>query len=128
MKKLLTLSLLAWALCVNAQEDVTSQYVKNPSFEQDDISKLTAVNNSADGLRGYTLTNPTGWTVSGTEVTELLVSKDCYTDNNFGKKDGDRAINNSTDFAMYLLEVGHVATVGGDENAGGCARPPASQG
>ena len=32
----------------------------------------------------------------------------------FGKKDGDRTINNSTDFAMYLLEVGHVATVGGD--------------
>ncbi len=32
----------------------------------------------------------------------------------FGKADGDRVINNSTDFAMYLLEVGHVATVGGD--------------
>ncbi len=32
----------------------------------------------------------------------------------FGKKDGERVINNSTDFAMYLLEVGHVATVGGD--------------
>ena len=32
----------------------------------------------------------------------------------FGKKDGDRVINNSTDFAMYLLEVEHVATVGGD--------------
>lgn len=32
----------------------------------------------------------------------------------FGKKDGDRVINNSSDFAMYLLEVGHVATVGGD--------------
>ena len=32
----------------------------------------------------------------------------------FGKKDGDRVINNSTDFAMFLLEVGHVATVGGD--------------
>ncbi len=32
----------------------------------------------------------------------------------FGKADGDRKINNSTDFAMYLLEVGHVATVGGD--------------
>jgi aspartate aminotransferase len=32
----------------------------------------------------------------------------------FGKKDGDRVINNSTDLAMYLLEVGHVATVGGD--------------
>ena len=32
----------------------------------------------------------------------------------FGKADGDRFIRNSTDFAMYLLEVGHVATVGGD--------------
>ena len=32
----------------------------------------------------------------------------------FGKKDGDRIISNSTDLAMYLLEVGHVATVGGD--------------
>ena len=32
----------------------------------------------------------------------------------FGKVDGDRVINNSTDLAMYLLEVGHVATVGGD--------------
>ena len=36
----------------------------------------------------------------------------------YGKsyKDGDtvRTINNSTDLAMYLLEVGHVATVGGD--------------
>ncbi len=32
----------------------------------------------------------------------------------FGKTDGSHTINNSTDFAMYLLEVGHVATVGGD--------------
>jgi aspartate aminotransferase len=32
----------------------------------------------------------------------------------FGKTDGVRKIENSTDFAMYLLEVGHVATVGGD--------------
>ena len=32
----------------------------------------------------------------------------------FGKTDGKRTINNSTDFAMYLLDVGHVATVGGD--------------
>lgn len=32
----------------------------------------------------------------------------------FGKSYGDRKINNSTDFAMFLLEVGHVATVGGD--------------
>lgn len=32
----------------------------------------------------------------------------------FGKSCGDRKIHNSTDFAMFLLEVGHVATVGGD--------------
>lgn len=32
----------------------------------------------------------------------------------FGKSDGKRTINSSTDFALYLLEVGHVATVGGD--------------
>lgn len=32
----------------------------------------------------------------------------------FGKSDGSRTINNSMDFAIYLLEVGHVATVGGD--------------
>ena len=32
----------------------------------------------------------------------------------FGKRCGNRVINNSTDFAMFLLEEGHVATVGGD--------------
>ena len=32
----------------------------------------------------------------------------------FGKRDGERVINSSSDLAMYLLEVGHAATVGGD--------------
>ena len=32
----------------------------------------------------------------------------------FGKKNGSHVIHNSTDFAMYLLEVGRVATVAGD--------------
>lgn len=32
----------------------------------------------------------------------------------FGKSDGKHVVNNSMDFALYLLEVGHVATVGGD--------------
>ncbi|MDD2438010.1 MAG: aminotransferase class I/II-fold pyridoxal phosphate-dependent enzyme, partial [Massilibacteroides sp.] len=31
----------------------------------------------------------------------------------YGKKAGDRVISNAADLAMYLLEVGHVATVGG---------------
>lgn len=32
----------------------------------------------------------------------------------FGKTDGKRTIRTSTDFALYLLEEAHVATVGGD--------------
>ena len=32
----------------------------------------------------------------------------------FGKRYGHHVVNNSTDLAMYLLEEGHVATVGGD--------------
>lgn len=32
----------------------------------------------------------------------------------FGKTDGKHVVNNSTDFALYLLEEGHVATVAGD--------------
>ena len=74
-------------------KEVTSQYIANSSFEADDLKN--AVNNSADGLRGYTVNAPTDWTVTGTTVTSLLVTKDCYTDNNFGKMttiaDGDKA-------------------------------------
>ena len=32
----------------------------------------------------------------------------------FGKSNGEMTINSSTDFALYLLEKAHVATVGGD--------------
>lgn len=35
-------------------------------------------------------------------------------DSFFGKTDGKQIINTSTNLAMYLLEEGHVATVGGD--------------
>ena len=31
----------------------------------------------------------------------------------FGKRCGDRVINNDSDLAMFLLEEGHVATVAG---------------
>ena len=75
------------SLCLAANEktDVTAQYLTNASFENDNISALTPENNSADGLRGYKTSAPTGWTVTGTSVTSLIVTKDCYTDNNFGK-------------------------------------------
>ena len=54
--------------------------------------------------------------ISGLEVNQpqgafYLFPKCCSF---YGKSDGTRTVNNSTDLAMYLLEVGHVATVGGD--------------
>ena len=77
------------------QKEVTGQFVANPSFESDELLSANAVNNASDGLRGYKVTAPASWTVSGTSVTSLLVTKDCYTDNNFGKMttiaDGDKA-------------------------------------
>ncbi len=43
--------------------------------------------------------------------------------NFFGKSDGARTIQTSSDLAMYLLEVAHVATVGGDAfGSPGCFR------
>lgn len=94
-RTLFGIAAVLFSLAISAQKDITSQYLANPSFENDNISSLSAVNNSADGLRGYTLTQPSGWTVSGADVTKLLVTKDCYTDNNFGKlnsiADGEKA-------------------------------------
>ncbi|MBR6320790.1 MAG: hypothetical protein IKR50_10215 [Prevotella sp.] len=79
---LCTTSLMA----ADVKTDVTAQYVVNPSFEADAISALTPVNNSADGLRGYSVSGPKGWTVANTaNAVSLIVNKDCYTDNNFGK-------------------------------------------
>ncbi len=69
----------------DSKEDITAKYLVNSSFEEDETGKLSPVNNSADGLRGWILAQPSGWNVSGTGVTQLLISKDCYTDNNFGK-------------------------------------------
>lgn len=88
MKHLLFLGLFAASSLVLHAEatytDVTDQYLSNASFENDSESSLQQVTNSADGLRGWTLAQPTGWTVSGTDVTVLLVSANCYADNNFG--------------------------------------------
>ncbi len=67
------------------EEEKENLIKKNPSFEEDDISHLQNVTNASDGLRGYTCDNPKEWTVSGAAVTKLLVTADCYTDNNFGK-------------------------------------------
>lgn len=66
--------------------DITSGNIVNPSFENDDITKLTPKTESADGLRGYIQTQPVGWTYSGSSLDkQLIVTAACYTDNNFGK-------------------------------------------
>ena len=85
MKRILFLTSLFCSSAMMAQTDVTASYINNASFEADDASTLNAVNSPADGLRGYTLPSPAGWVVSGTDATRLLVTANCYTDNNFGK-------------------------------------------
>lgn len=79
-----------------AQTDVTATYLANPSFEADatqcTAASNQAVTNDADGLRGWTI-QPQGWTATSPGVS-LLISADCYTDNNLGKTavaDGDFA-------------------------------------
>ena len=64
--------------------DVTSESLSNPSFETDNTAALSAVNNSADGLRGYSVSAPAHWTRTGSDVVSLIVNANCYTDNNFG--------------------------------------------
>ena len=66
------------------EQSFTDQFFDNPSFEKDDHTTLTTTTNANDGLRGYNIAPPSNWTISGTDVTKLLITTDCYTDNNFG--------------------------------------------
>ena len=83
---LTVLFILVFGNLSNAQEyeEITNQYITNHSFESDQINTLQCIKENADGLRGYALNQPTGWTVEGADVKKLLITKDCYTDNNFG--------------------------------------------
>ena len=90
MKRLLTLTLsfltAMTMFAVQEKTDVTASYVKNASFESDDIASLQSKTENADGLRGYVVAAPKEWTVSnGANAVSLIVTADCYTDNNFGK-------------------------------------------
>ena len=65
--------------------DITNK-LTNPSFEVDDITALTPKTESADGLRGYIQPQPVGWTYGGSAIDkQLIITTDCFTDNNFGK-------------------------------------------
>mgnify|MGYP003299593338 FL=1 len=77
---------------------------------QDDVENMRKVFNKrrdlivslAKEIPGFEVNNPQG-------AFYLFPKCDSY----FGKKYGDKVINDADDLAMYLLEVGHVATVGG---------------
>ena len=70
-----------------AQEDVTNQYLTNPSFELDDISQLSVdATRAADSGRGaYYAPSVVGWTQSGNVmVRDIMTAEAAATDNNFG--------------------------------------------
>ena len=77
---------------------------------QDDVEKMRQVFQKrrdlivslAKEIPGFEVNNPQG-------AFYLFPKCDSY----FGKRYGDKVINSAEDLAMYLLEVGHVATVGG---------------
>ena len=77
---------------------------------QDDVEKMGQVFQKrrdlivslAKEIPGFEVNNPQG-------AFYLFPKCDSY----FGKRYGDKVINSAEDLAMYLLEVGHVATVGG---------------
>jgi aspartate aminotransferase len=77
---------------------------------QDDVEKMRQVFQKrrdlivslAKEIPGFEVNNPQG-------AFYLFPKCDSY----FGKCYGDKVINSAEDLAMYLLEVGHVATVGG---------------
>lgn len=82
MRLLLTSILFLSAIGISAQEDITTKYISNPSFELDDISKL-----AKDNTRGaYTATKVNGWTLTGNYgVSDIMTEAATATDNNFGK-------------------------------------------
>ncbi|MBQ0072657.1 MAG: dockerin type I repeat-containing protein [Prevotella sp.] len=83
MKKMVVSILSAMiALAGYAQKDITNEYLKNPSFESDDITSLPA-----DGTRGaYTAKSVVGWTLSGSYgVSDIMTANATATDNNFGR-------------------------------------------
>lgn len=89
-------SIMLSVVFAQAQTDVTSTYLSNPSFEANasscTSSSSSIVNNGGTDLRGWNI-SPTGWTTTNPGVA-LLISADCNTDNNFGKtsmKDGSYA-------------------------------------
>lgn len=90
--------LLRWAACfvacafggslsLLAQTDVTNTYLVNPSFEGENVASLPVVGTKGEGdsYRGWTLAQPTGWTVTEAAETYQLKDSEAYTDNGYGQ-------------------------------------------
>lgn len=97
-----------FASSVYAQVDITEQYIKNPSFESDNISSL-----SKDATRGaYVANSVVGWNLSGDYgVSDIMTAAATATDNNFGApgkpSDGNQMYyvrHSWKDAAMSLLQ------------------------
>ncbi|MCD8305035.1 MAG: hypothetical protein LUC86_09475 [Prevotellaceae bacterium] len=79
------LSVAAFAFAETDREDITSQYLKNPSFEEDDLSSLTKETTRG----GYPFTSVTDWTFtsslsSGYGQAEFMTAEATATDNDYG--------------------------------------------
>ncbi len=114
-KCLWSAALLLTSLTGYAQTDVTKSYLNNPSFEDDSNLCTSAssnkVTNSSDGLRGWDIA-PQGWTRTTPSVS-LLISADCFTDNNFGKttiKDGSFAFYQRFGWGSATSELKQTST------------------
>ena len=81
MRKPITLICLTLAAATNAQTDITSQYLNNPSFEQDNVALLPK-----DDTRGsYTAKTVEGWNLTGQYgVSDIMTADATATDNDFG--------------------------------------------
>lgn len=85
-------SMLLGCAATYGQQDITSIYLANPSFEEDatactqDSPEVVYVKTEAttEELRGWDI-NPKGWVTTNPSVS-LLINRDCFTDNNFGKR------------------------------------------
>lgn len=92
-----SISQKAAALAYNADQDCVEEMRKAFERRRDLIVKL------AKDIEGLEVNVPEG---------AFYLFPKCSSF--FGKSDGETTIKNSTDFAMFLLEKAHVATVGGD--------------
>ena len=79
-------TLLMAAIAAVAQNDVTSTYLMNPSFEADAAACTDGVRVSegTEGLRGWNVASVTAWQTTRPSK-QLLITADCSTDNGFGK-------------------------------------------